>query len=279
MGMFRPGVAPPKEYGIIETGMLISYLSLLWLMETWLRSSCILSDSLLGVEMCRCFICLTSFRKVEYFRVLRLWIQKVPANDSEALRSSLMGLFEKKRCRAFIVCASIDFNDVKTWKEFDLNKVQMREVFKEIQAWGQHYWLLGHAVALHMMTSTWPASCWHSQEIQLYVESLGKYGDSRPLSHLLDLVDSQNLSQTLRNPWRHFMLNTKVDEILLAATGKLRNQEWRRNCKSSHSSSATPAMLCISKKLNNWQSNKSNMYNGPHNSNTNDAASIQIILP
>lgn len=28
-------------------------------------------------------------------------IEKVPANDKEALKSDLMGLFEKKRCRNF----------------------------------------------------------------------------------------------------------------------------------------------------------------------------------
>jgi Rab GDP dissociation inhibitor len=50
-------------------------------------------------------------------------IHKVPANDKEALKSSLMGLFEKKRCRDFyIYVQDIDFKDPKTWKDIDINK-------------------------------------------------------------------------------------------------------------------------------------------------------------
>ena len=45
-------------------------------------------------------------------------VHKVPSNDSEALKSPLMGLFEKKRCRDFyIYCQDIDFNNSKTWKD------------------------------------------------------------------------------------------------------------------------------------------------------------------
>ena len=35
-------------------------------------------------------------------------IEKVPSNDKEALKSSLMGLFEKKRCRNFVVFIGIN---------------------------------------------------------------------------------------------------------------------------------------------------------------------------
>ena len=48
-------------------------------------------------------------------------IHKVPANDSEALKSPLMGLWEKKRCRNFYIYVNdCDLEDPKTWKDVDL---------------------------------------------------------------------------------------------------------------------------------------------------------------
>jgi Rab GDP dissociation inhibitor len=48
-------------------------------------------------------------------------VHKVPSNDSEAIKSPLMGLFEKKRCRNFyIYCQDIDPKDPKTWKDIDI---------------------------------------------------------------------------------------------------------------------------------------------------------------
>ena len=51
----------------------------------------------------------------------KLAIAKVPSNDMEALKSNLMGLFEKKRLINFYkYVENVDMEDPKTWKEFDL---------------------------------------------------------------------------------------------------------------------------------------------------------------
>lgn len=77
-------------------------------------------------------------------------VHKVPANDMEALRSPLMGLFEKKRCRNFyLYTQDIDFNDPKTWKDIDITKVPMREVFKKYKLEDNTIDFLGHAVGLY----------------------------------------------------------------------------------------------------------------------------------
>jgi Rab GDP dissociation inhibitor len=40
----------------------------------------------------------------------------------EALKSSLMGLFEKKRCMNFYkYIENVDYNDKKTWKEINID--------------------------------------------------------------------------------------------------------------------------------------------------------------
>lgn len=43
-------------------------------------------------------------------------IHKVPTNESEAIKSSLMGLFQKKKCRNFYqYMDAINLEDPNTW--------------------------------------------------------------------------------------------------------------------------------------------------------------------
>ena len=50
----------------------------------------------------------------------------------EALKSNLMGLFEKKRCMNFYkFVENVDFEDKKTWKELDLDNIDMASVYKK----------------------------------------------------------------------------------------------------------------------------------------------------
>jgi Rab GDP dissociation inhibitor len=59
-------------------------------------------------------------------------ICKVPATDSEALKSPLMGLFEKKRLRNFyIYLDKLNLEDTKTWGDNDLRNMTMEALFKK----------------------------------------------------------------------------------------------------------------------------------------------------
>lgn len=50
-------------------------------------------------------------------------IFKVPSNDSEALKSKLMGLWEKKRCANFLkYVAEIEVDNPATWQKTDIKK-------------------------------------------------------------------------------------------------------------------------------------------------------------
>lgn len=51
-------------------------------------------------------------------------IKKVPGNDSEAFKSSLMGLLEKNRCRKFyIFIQKFDKNNPETYKKMKLENM------------------------------------------------------------------------------------------------------------------------------------------------------------
>lgn len=60
-------------------------------------------------------------QKAGFFNNAKHAIHKVPANDSEALKSPLMGIFEKKRCRNFYVYLDkLDENNPMTYDNFDI---------------------------------------------------------------------------------------------------------------------------------------------------------------
>lgn len=59
-------------------------------------------------------------------------VAKIPSNDMEALKSNLMGLFEKKRLINFYkYLDNVNLEDKSTWKDFDLDKAPMRELYKK----------------------------------------------------------------------------------------------------------------------------------------------------
>lgn len=61
-----------------------------------------------------------------------------------------MGLWEKKRCRDFyLYIQDVDFNNPKTWKDIDINKQPMKDVFKKYKLEENTVDFLGHSVALH----------------------------------------------------------------------------------------------------------------------------------
>ena len=78
-------------------------------------------------------------------------IHKVPANEGEAIRSNLMGLFQKKKCRNFYLYMDrVNLEDQATWENKNLNTMTMGQVFESFGLDQQTTDFLGHAVALHI---------------------------------------------------------------------------------------------------------------------------------
>ncbi|KAK2509657.1 hypothetical protein MC885_000555 [Smutsia gigantea] len=77
-------------------------------------------------------------------------IYKVPSTEAEALASSLMGLFEKRRFRKFLVyVANFDEKDARTFEGIDPQKTTMREVYKKFDLGQDVIDFTGHALALY----------------------------------------------------------------------------------------------------------------------------------
>ncbi|KAH7573415.1 hypothetical protein JRO89_XS03G0144900 [Xanthoceras sorbifolium] len=88
-------------------------------------------------------------------------VHKVPATDMEALKSPLMGIFEKRRARKFFIYVQdYNENDPKTHEGMDLTRVTTRELIasdgvewlQELLKYGlddNTIDFIGHALALH----------------------------------------------------------------------------------------------------------------------------------
>ncbi|KVH93390.1 GDP dissociation inhibitor [Cynara cardunculus var. scolymus] len=89
-------------------------------------------------------------------------IYKVPATDVEALKSTLMGLFEKRRARKFFIYVQdYDENDPKSHEGLDLNQIPSKELI------GYTYFPLCSIEACHKV-------------IVLYAESLARFESGSP---------------------------------------------------------------------------------------------------
>ena len=147
---FQPGVEPPKNFGhnrdwnvdlvpkfIMANGVLVKML-LHTKVTRYLEWKCVDGSYVYQMQTSGMFT-----------KTTKAVVHKVPSKDSEALKSPLMGLFEKKRCRDFyIYVQDIDFNNPKTWKDIDIRKQPMRDIFKKFKLEDNTIDFLGHAVAL-----------------------------------------------------------------------------------------------------------------------------------
>ena len=146
---FRAGEEPPKQFGHNRDWNVD-------LIPKFIMANGLLVKMLLHTKVTRYLEWKTidasyvmQYSKGGFFSSSGNKVHKVPANESEALNSGLMGLFEKKRCRDFYIWVDhFDEEDKKTWKDMDINKVPMSAVFKSFKLESNTIDFLGHAVAL-----------------------------------------------------------------------------------------------------------------------------------
>lgn len=281
--LFRSGVEPPKEYGhnrdwnvdlipkfIMANGNLVKML-LLTKVTRYLEWKCVDGSYVY------------QYQKGGLLSSAKGVVSKVPASDSEALRSSLMGLWEKKRCRSFyIYVQDLDFNDPKTWKDIDIAKQPMRDVFKKFKLEDNTIDFLGHSVALFTNDDYLNEPAIETlKKINLYVESLGKYGDSPFLYPIYGLGGlPESFSRLCAIHGGTYMLNTQVDEILFNADGKV------RGIRSGDQEARAPLVICDPSYVKSLGKVKAQGklvraicildHTIP---NTNEAASCQVIIP
>lgn len=151
-------------------------------------------------------------------------ISKVPADEREALSSSLMGMFEKRRFRSFLIFVqSFDFNDRSTWKDVDPNLTTSQKLYEKFGLDSETGEFTGHALALFCNDDYLNQPCGDLiTRIKLYSESLARYGKSPYLYPLYGLGELPQAFARLSAIYGGtYMLDKPVDEILKDESGKV----------------------------------------------------------
>lgn len=150
-------------------------------------------------------------------------IQKVPANPSEALASSLMGLFEKRRFRSFLIYVdAYKEDDPSTHAGRNLNQMTMRELYNDFGMQPATHEFISHAMCLeldeaHMDMPALPTV----KELQTYMYSLTRYGTSPYIYPLYGLGGlPEGFSRICAIHGGTFMLNQDIDKILFNEEGE-----------------------------------------------------------
>ncbi|KAK7896855.1 hypothetical protein WMY93_022180 [Mugilogobius chulae] len=145
-------------------------------------------------------------------------IHKVPSSEAEALTSGLMGIFEKRRFRNFLVyVAGFDENDPKTMQGMDPHKNTMRDVYKKFGVGQDTIDFTGHSLALYRTDDYLDKPCIEAiTRIKLYSESLARYGQSPYLYPLYGLGElPQGFARLSAIYGGTYMLNKPIDEIVV----------------------------------------------------------------
>ncbi|KAH9950437.1 rab GDP-dissociation inhibitor [Amylocystis lapponica] len=150
-------------------------------------------------------------------------ISKVPSTEMEAVRSPLMGLFEKRRAKKF-------FEFLQGWKNDDpathqginLDKDNMNSVYEKFGLEPGTQDFIGHAMALYLDDDykTKPAREAY-ERIVLYTSSMARYGKSPYIYPLYGLGElPQSFARLSAIYGGTYMLDKTIDEIVTDADGK-----------------------------------------------------------
>ncbi|KAJ3177937.1 Rab GDP dissociation inhibitor alpha [Geranomyces variabilis] len=204
---FRPGQEPPSTFGRDRDWNVD-------LIPKFAMASGEFTNILYHTDVTRYL----EFRQIAGSYVYRdARISKVPSNNTEAVSSPLMGIFEKRRAKKFFeFIQAYDFTNPATHQGLDLNTVPMTEVYKKFGLETGTQDFLGHALALHLDDAylTQPAKETY-ERICLYMNSMARYGKSPYIYPLYGLGElPQGFARLSAIYGGTYMLSKKIDEVV-----------------------------------------------------------------
>lgn len=145
-------------------------------------------------------------------------ISKVPVDQKEALASDLMGMFEKRRFRNFLVYVQdLKEDDPETWKGFDPNATNTQQLYDKFGLDRNTQDFTGHALALYQDDDYLSKPAIQTiRRIKLYSDSLARYGKSPYLYPMYGLGElPQGFARLSAIYGGTYMLDKPVDEIVM----------------------------------------------------------------
>jgi len=151
-------------------------------------------------------------------------VHKVPGTEAEALSSSLMGFFEKKRFRNLLQFAfKYEENDASTHEGLDLKRVPMQQLYEKYNLDTNVRDFVGHAIALYRDDNyiKEPALATINR-MKLYFNSIAKYQKSPYLYPLYGLGElPQGFARLSAIYGGTYMLNKPFEGVTKGEDGKV----------------------------------------------------------
>jgi len=150
-------------------------------------------------------------------------ISKVPSTEMEAVKSPLMGLFEKRRAKKFFeFLQNWRDNDPATQQGVNLDKDSMKSVYEKFGLEPGTQDFIGHAMALYLDDDYINKIARPTYErIILYTSSMARYGKSPYIYPLYGLGELPQAFARLSAIYGGtYMLDKTIDEIVLDSDGK-----------------------------------------------------------
>ncbi|ANB14216.1 Gdi1p [Sugiyamaella lignohabitans] len=152
-------------------------------------------------------------------------IAKVPASEMEAIRSPLMGIFEKRRMKRFLeYVGNYKDEEPSTHQGLDLDKNTMTEVYLKFGLEPGTRDFVGHAMALWTTDDYLKAPARETfSRINLYAQSVARYGKSPYIYPLYGLGElPQGFARLSAIYGGTYMLDKQIDEVVYdKETGKV----------------------------------------------------------
>lgn len=209
-------------------------------------------------------------------------ILKVPANEVEALKSSLMGIFEKRRMKRFLeFVANYDDDVASTHLGFNLDVSTMDEIYTYHGLERGTKDFIGHAMAL------WPNDDYLTQparptidRIILYVQSVAKYGKSPYIYPMYGLGElPQGFARLSAIYGGTFMLDTPIDEMLFTDDKKFAGVITKEGKATAPVVIADPTYFPDRVKSTGQKVIRALCFLDHPVPNTHDSDSAQIVIP
>ncbi|KAH6716776.1 secretory pathway rab GDP dissociation inhibitor [Leptodontidium sp. 2 PMI_412] len=212
-GNYNKGEEPWTKYGRVNDWNID-------LVPKLLMSSGELTNILVSTDVTRYL----EFRQVagsyvQQYSGAKAAVAKVPSDAGEALRSSLMGLFEKRRMKSFIEwIGTFKESDSASHKGLNINTCTMKDVYDKFGLEAGTRDFIGHAMALYQ-TDAYLNEKGNAPEaierIRLYGNSVSRYGKSPYIYPLYGLGElPQGFARLSAIYGGTYMLNTNIDEVI-----------------------------------------------------------------
>ena len=204
---FNPGQKPPESMGRPQNWAFD-------LVPKFLMANGELTNMLVHTDVTR----YVEFKQIAGSYVYRDGrIAKVPASEVEALRSSLMGLFEKRRMKKFFeFISNWSDEDARTHQGVNLDKDTMGALYTKFGLEAGTRDFIGHSMALYLDDSYIQRPAREAYErIILYVGSMARYGKSPYIYPLYGLGElPQGFARLSAIYGGTYMLDKPIDEIM-----------------------------------------------------------------